>query len=144
MKKRFYVYESWREQMELLNVEEKATMLMNLFRFQNNEEIVLDTPMLKMCWASMKFLLEKDQIAYTAAVERGKKAGKSNKKTNGTITAPLQPHITPLRNHVDNVNVNVNDDVNDDGNGDGDGDDSWEMIQTMKLVEMKKAYYEES
>ena len=150
MKKRFYVYESWREQMELLNVDEKATMLMNLFRFQNNEEIVLDTPMLKMCWASMKFLLEKDQIAYTAAVERGKKAGKSNKKTNDTITAPLQPHITPLRNRVDNDNDNVNDNVNvndnDDGNGDGngDGDDSWEMIQTMKLVEMKKAYYEES
>ena len=53
MKKRFYVYNSWREQMELLSVEEKSTMLMNLFRYQNDEEVVLDTPMLKMCWASM-------------------------------------------------------------------------------------------
>lgn len=141
MKKRFYVYNSWREQMELLSVEEQATMLMNLFRFQNDEEVVLDTPMLKMCWTSMKFLLDKDTASYNASVERGKNAGKSNKKTNDTVTVPLQHHMTPLRNRVDNVNVNdnVNDNVNvnEDGNGDGDGDDSWEMLQMMKWDEMK-------
>ena len=110
MKKRFYVYYSWKEQMELLSTEEKATMLMNLFRFQEGEEPTLDTPMLKMCWASMKFLLEKDTEAYNNSVERGRNAGTLNRKApHGTVTVQYDA----VQNHLDNVNDNVND--NDNG-----------------------------
>lgn len=112
MKKRFYVYYSWKEQMELLSTEEKATMLMNLFRFQEGEEPILDTPMLKMCWASMKFLLEKDTAEYNNKVERGRKAGQSNNKAPyGTVTVLYDTE----QNRLDNVNDNVNDNDNVDG-----------------------------
>ncbi len=143
MKKRFYVYNSWREQMELLSVEEKATMLMNLFAYQNDEEVVLDTPMLKMCWTSMKFLLEKDANTYQQKVDNMKKIGKRNNKTsndivtinNDTVTTTNDTIQSRLDNDNDNDNVNVN--VNEDGNGNGNGDDSWEMLQMMKWDEMK-------
>ncbi len=85
----------------------------------------------------MKFLLDKDTASYNASVERGKKAGKSNKKPNDTVTVPLQPHMTPLRNRVDNVNDNANVNDNDNEDGNGNGDDSWEMLQMMKWDEMK-------
>ena len=134
MKKRFYVYNSWREQMELLSTEEKATMLMNLFAYQNDEEIVLDTPMLKMCWASMKFLLEKDAITYQQKVDNMKKIGKrNNKASNDNVTTPND--IVTIKNDVVNnrldndnvnVNVNVNDDEDDKVNDDGkDKDKEW-------------------
>ena len=108
MKKRFYVYYSWKEQMELLSTEEKATMLMNLFRFQENEEPILNTPMLKMCWASMKFLLEKDAITYQQKVDNMAKIGKRNNKvSNDTATISNDT----IRYRLDNVNDNVNDNV---------------------------------
>ena len=106
MKKRFYVYYSWKEQMELLSTEEKATMLMNLFSFQENKEPILDTPMLKMCWASMKFLLEKDTIAYNNQVERGRNAGQlNNKAPHGAVQNNTAPYNT-IQSNVDNDNVN--------------------------------------
>tara|TARA_R110000824_G_scaffold184343_4_gene365315 strand:- start:1546 stop:2040 length:495 start_codon:yes stop_codon:yes gene_type:complete len=146
MKKRFYVYASWEEQMELLSVDEKATMLMNLFKFQKDEEPILDTPLLKMCWASMKFLLEKDTKSYNAAVERGKTAGKSNKRLNSTITTPNDTVTVPLRHHKaiydgvhnrfgnDNDNDNDNVNVKVKGKVNGDGDDKWEM----KMLELER------
>ena len=109
MKKRFYVYYSWKEQMELLSTEEKATMLMNLFSFQENKEPILDTPMLKMCWASMKFLLEKDTIEYNNKVERGRNAGQLNHKVpHGAVAV----RYDTVQSNVDNDNVNVNVNVN--------------------------------
>lgn len=135
MKKRFYVYASWEEQMELLSVDEKATMLMNLFNYQKNEEPILDTPMLKMCWASMKFLLEKDTKAYDASVERGRQAGKQNNKTPHTTTQPHTAPFNAVSTHVDNDNVNVNE--NGNGNGNGNGNKNWETLQMLKWDEMR-------
>ena len=110
--------------MELLSTEEKATMLMNLFRFQENEEPILDTPMLKMCWASMKFLLEKDAVEYNNKVDRGRNAGQSNNKVPyGTVTVQYDT----VQNNIDNVNDNVNDNV--DVNEDGDGSDWMTMFR---------------
>jgi hypothetical protein len=128
MKNRFYVYASWEEQMSLLSTEEQATMLMNLFRYQKGEELVLNTPMLKMCWASMTFLLEKDNQAYRDSVERGKHAAAKKKQNQQTEPAPHDTATAPndtntalngtARHRIDNDNDNVNDnvDVNENGN----------------------------
>jgi len=131
MKKRFYVYNSWKEQMELLSVEEKATMLMNLFAYQNDEEVVLDTPMLKMCWAGMTFLLEKDAKTYQQKVDNMKKIGKRNNKASNDTVTESNDNVKTLNDTVtinndtvqprldnDNVNVNVNENVNVDDDGD--------------------------
>ncbi len=121
MKKRFYIYNSWEEQMKLLSTEEQATMLLNLFRFQNGEEVVLDTPMLKMCWASMKFLLEKDATTYQQKVDNMKKIGQRNKQSNDTVTTSNDTVRPRLDNDNDNDNANVNENENEKGNEKGNG-----------------------
>jgi len=123
IKKRFYVYGSWEEQFEILTTEEKATMLMNLFKYSRGDEPTLDTTGLKLVWAGMKFLLEQDDTKYQAAVQRAK-----NTKPQKQLMAPQTQIVEPqkqlmapqieLLNHTDNdnVNVNVNDNVNEKEN----------------------------
>jgi len=114
IKKRFYVYGSWEEQFEILTTEEKATMLMNLFKYSRGIEPTLDTTGLKLVWAGMKFLLEQDDTKYQAAVQRAK-----NTKPQKTSMEPQKQLMAPqinLLNHTDNDNVNVNDNVNDNEN----------------------------
>jgi hypothetical protein len=106
MKKRFYVYQSWEEQMELLSTEEKATMLMNLFKYQRGEEPILDTTGLKLVWAGMKFLLEKDDAEYQNAVQRGKNA--VLKRQSAVPQTNIVEPQTTLRHRIDNVNDNAN------------------------------------
>ena len=130
-KKRFYIYNSWRKQMELLSPEEQGTILMNLFRYQNGEEIVLTTPMLKMCWTSMEFLLDKDAEMYQKKSDNMKKIGKRNrqklndtvKTNNDTVTTSNDTVTTPLEIIRDRF-VNDNDNDNDDDNGNGNGGDT--------------------
>lgn len=136
MKKRFYVYSSWREQMELLSTEEKATMLMNLFRYQNDEEVVLNTSGLKLVWAGIKFLLEKDDTEYQKSVQRAQNAAQAKKLPEPVITKPEPVILKPepeidYRNRRDNDNVNVNDNDNDNGeeNGDDNGDEKIAMVK---------------
>jgi hypothetical protein len=125
MKKRFYVYSSWEEQFEILTTEEKATMLMNLFKYAKGEEPILDTTGLKLVWAGMKYLLEQDDTKYQAAVQRAK-----NTKLQKQVMEPQIQSMEPqtqimepqnnLLNHTDNVNVNVNVNVNDNDNVNND------------------------
>ena len=139
MKKRFYLYSSWEEQFEMLSTEEKATMLMNLFKHAKNEEPVLNTTGLKLVWAGMKYLLESDDIKYQAAVQRAK-----NTKPQPLVMEPQKQPMVPqplsmepqkqpmepqssLRHYTDNVNVNDNVDVN--GNGKGNVDDITESLR---------------
>lgn len=113
-KKRFYVYGSWEEQFEILTTEEKATMLMNLFKYQRGIEPTLDTTGLKLVWAGMKFLLEQDDTKYQAAVSRAQKSAQAKKLPEPVNTKP-EP-VNNSRFHIDNVNVNVNDNVNEKEN----------------------------
>lgn len=126
-KKRFYVYASWEEQFELLTTEEKATMLMNLFKYAKGEEPTLDTTGLKLVWAGMKFLLEKDNTEYQKSVQRAQNAAAAKKISVQVPTSPepVKEELEPVKNNLnrvdnDNVNVNVNDNVNDNGDGNGD------------------------
>ena len=127
MKKRFYIYASWEEQFELLSTEEQSTMLMNLFKYQRGEEPILNTAGLKLVWAGMKFLLEKDGTEYENAVQRGKHA--ALKRQMAAPQSKIAEPKTNSRHRIDNVNVNDN--VNDNGNGDGNGDS--EMGETTSL-----------
>lgn len=132
-KKRFYVYASWEESMDLLSVEEKATMLMNLFKYQKGEEPILDTTGLKMIWASIKFLLEKDNQTYMTKVETAQENSQSRKAIKDDMVSKLNDMVdkTTISYHMvpshtissDNVNVNVN--VNGDDNG---GDNERELL----------------
>ena len=93
--------------MELLSTEEKATMLMNLFKYNEGAEPILNTSGLKLVWAGMRFLLEKDSAKYEAAVQRGKNAASKRQ-----LTAPQSKSLTPqidLLHGIDNDNVNDND-----------------------------------
>ena len=116
--------------MELLSPEEQGTILMNLFRYQNGEEIVLTTPMLKMCWTSMEFLLDKDAEMYLKKSANMKEIGKRNrqklndtvttphdtvKTDNDTVTTPLEAIRDRFVNDNDNDNDNVNDNVDENG-----------------------------
>jgi hypothetical protein len=90
IKKRFYVYGSWEEQFEILTTEEKATMLMNLFKYSRGFEPTLDTTGLKLVWAGMKFLLEQDDTKYQAAVQRAK-----NTKPQKQLMEPQKQLMAP-------------------------------------------------
>ena len=137
--------------MQLLSPEEQGTILMNLFRFQNNEEIILNTPMVKMCWASMEFLLEKDAEMYKKKSANMRAIGKQNKTTpHDIVTAPhdtaktdndtaktdndtatINNDTTRYRfdNDNDNDNVNVNDNMNGNrGDTRVDTDDTFDNL----------------
>ena len=114
IKKRFYVYGSWEEQFEILTTEEKATMLMNLFKYSRGIEPTLDTTGLKLVWAGMKFLLEQDDTKYQEAVSRAQKSAQAKKLLEPVNTKPEPVNILWPRIDNDNVNVNVNE--NENGN----------------------------
>jgi len=114
IKKRFYVYGSWEEQFEILTTEEKATMLMNLFKYSRGIEPTLDTTGLKLVWAGMKFLLEQDDTKYQAAVSRAQKSAQAKKLPEPVNTKPEPVNI--LWPRIDNDNVNVNENVNENEN----------------------------
>tara|TARA_R110000796_G_scaffold221501_1_gene337644 strand:+ start:266 stop:745 length:480 start_codon:yes stop_codon:yes gene_type:complete len=115
-KKRFYIYNSWKEAMELLSTEEKAIMLMNLFKYNEGAEPILNTSGLKLVWAGMRFLLEKDSAKYKAAVQRGKNAA-SKRQLTAPQSKSLAPQIDLLHDiDNDNVNDNDNDKVNENDN----------------------------
>ena len=132
-KKRFYVYASWEEQFELLTTEEKATMLMNLFKYAKGEEPILDTTGLKLVWAGMKFLLEKDNTEYQKSVQRAQNAASAKKISVQVPTSPepVKQKPEPVLNRF--VNVNVNDNDNDNDNGDVKGNDNGDVKGNVKF-----------
>jgi hypothetical protein len=155
MKKRFFIYNSWQPTIELLTTEEKAEMLMNFFRYQNNQPLILNTSGLKMAWASFQYLLDKDSVNYetkrtTMAENRAKRnitdsdvsTNNSSVNTNSSTnkinvsTSDLNVNTNALSDNVNvNVNVNVNDNVNgDDGDNENGNDwvsDEFEIIKQL-------------
>jgi len=114
---------------EILTIEEQATMMMNLFKYQMGEEIDLNTSGLKICWNAMKFLLEKDTQNYKNKVDTMNKNSESNSKLNnkkhnieklitdiGKPITDTEKILSNIELTDDNDNVNVNDNVNDNGN----------------------------
>jgi len=145
-KKRFYVYASWEEQFELLTTEEKATMLMNLFKYAKGEEPILDTTGLKLVWAGMKFLLEKDNTEYQKSVQRAQKAAQAKKLA---VQVPPSPEPVKLKPEPVKIHLNqiVNDNVNDNDNENGNGDDNdWMMMfeqgETPKTLLKKYPFHQ--
>jgi hypothetical protein len=131
-KKRFYVYGSWEEQFEILTTEEKATMLMNLFKYSRGIEPILDTTGLKLVWAGMKFLLEQDDTKYQAAVQRAK-----NTKPQKQLMEPQKQLMAPqieLLNHTDNDNVNDNVNVNEDENEEANANETMRDSKTSDNI----------
>jgi len=118
-KKSFIVYQSWREPFDLLTEKEKAQFITNLFKFNNDEEITLDTPMLKMFWTSIEYNLSENDKRYQTSKTNGAKGG-APKGNKNAIKQPNQPNSTEIQpkqlsveqNNL-NDNVNVNDNVND-------------------------------
>tara|TARA_R110000824_G_scaffold373920_1_gene564367 strand:+ start:22 stop:480 length:459 start_codon:yes stop_codon:yes gene_type:complete len=139
-KKRFYVYNSWEKAISMLSTEEKAEMLMNLFKYGKGEEPTLNTSGLKLVWAGMEFLLDKDSTKYQEAVTRGKNAALKRQSAvpQKITTAPTINLRHGIDNDNVNDNVNVNDNGNDNGNGDGDGGGTMEMSSTWEQDKMNQ------
>tara|TARA_R110000764_G_scaffold39555_4_gene88467 strand:+ start:844 stop:1323 length:480 start_codon:yes stop_codon:yes gene_type:complete len=123
-KKRFYIYNSWKDAIELLSTEEQGTMLMNLFKYSEGMEPTLNTSGLKLVWASMRYLLERDSAKYEEAVQRGKNAA-SKRQAAVPQSKAAAPQIDLLHG-IDNDNVNVNDNGNENG-----GDTRVETVGTF-------------
>ena len=139
-KKRFYIYNSWKDAIELLSTEEQGTMLMNLFKHSEGMEPTLDTSGLKLVWAGMKFLLEQDNAKYQEAVQRGKNAASKRQLTapQSKLTAPHDIVTAPqidLLHRIDNDNVNDNVNANDNRNGNG-GDTRVKTVETFKTLDI--------
>ena len=114
-KKSFIVYQSWREAFDLLNKMEKAQFIENLFKYNNNEEIILDTPMLTMFWKSIEFNLAENDKRWLTSKENGSKGG-APKGNKNALKQPNQPNSTekqPIENGLNENNLNVNVNVND-------------------------------
>tara|TARA_R110000787_G_scaffold143457_1_gene257075 strand:- start:119 stop:544 length:426 start_codon:yes stop_codon:yes gene_type:complete len=135
MKKRFYIYSSWEKAISMLSTEEKAEMLMNLFKYGNNEEPILNTSGLKFVWAGMEFLLDKDSTKYQEAVSRGKNAARKRQTPVPQKLSIVPPNTE--RHDIDNDNDNVN--VNDNDNENGNGDD-WETRKMLEMGRMADEY----
>lgn len=155
-KKSFIVYQSWRAAFELLNENEKATFITNLFKFNNNEEIVLDTPMLNMFWKSIEYNLYENDKRYKTSVENGSKGG-APKGNQNAKKQPNQPNSTQKQpnqlsveqnnlndNDNDNVNDNVKEKVKDKEKEDVKQNDKQVNIADKHLTNLSKLYYDES
>ena len=132
-KKRFFIYNSWQPTIELLTTEEKAEMLINFFRYQNNQPLVLNTSGLKIAWASFQYLLDKDSTNYSAkkdimATNRAKRVVSTTdsdvniNEINASTTTSINDLNASTNALSDNVNVNVKVNDNDNVNGNGDAD----------------------
>ena len=138
-KKRFYIYASWEEMFDILSAEEKATMLMNLFKYQKGDEPVLNTSGLKIAWNGMKYLLEKDNENYQKKLNTMKDNAKANPKLGnklpdiGSILPDIRSSIPDIRWLSDNDNDNDNDNVN--------GNDRWKMVNGRRVYD--KRYVDE-
>jgi len=124
-KKSFIVYKSWRTAFELLTDSEKSQFMLNLFKFHNDEEIILDTPMLEMFWKSIEYNLYDNDRRYQTSKENGAKGG----APKGNKNASKQPKTTeeqPKQSLVEQnkLNVNVNDNVNHNVNNNGKVNDN--------------------
>lgn len=97
-KKSFIVYQSWRPAFELLTEKEKAQFITNLFRFNNDEEIVIDSPMLEMFWKSIEYNLSENDRRWLTSKENGAKGGaplgnkNAKKQPNQPKTTEEQPN----------------------------------------------------
>ena len=118
-KKSFIVYQSWREPFELLTESEKSQFISNLFKFNEGEEIILDTPMLKMFWTSIEYNLTENDKRYKTSVENGSKGGAPKGNKNAS-KQPKQPNSTEEQpNQLSVEQNNLNDNVNDNDNVNG-------------------------
>jgi hypothetical protein len=118
-KQSWIFYQSWEESVNLLSLEERGQLLTNLINYHNGEEIVLDTPMLKMFWSSIQFNLDRNAKRYKAQCENGGKGGRPKtqlKPNNNPIETQSKPNHNLNDNDNDNDNDNVNDNRNDDDN----------------------------
>ena len=135
-KKSFIVYQSWREPFELLTESEKSQFISNLFKFNEGEEIILDTPMLKMFWTSIEYNLTENDKRYKTSVENGSKGGAPKGNKNAS-KQPKQPNSTEeqpnqLSVEQNNLNDNVND--NDNVNGNVNEDDNVDIMITDNMM----------
>jgi hypothetical protein len=73
IRKSFLVHTSWENSIKLLSVEEKATLLMNLFKYHNDEQLLEMSDMLKIFWTSIEWDLENNMRKYDAKLERALK-----------------------------------------------------------------------
>ena len=125
-KKSFIVYQSWRQPFDLLTEKEKAQFITNLFKFNNDEEIILDTPMLKMFWTSIEYNLSENDKRYTTSKINGALGGapKGNKNAKKQPNQPNSTEIQPNQLRVEQNNLNANDNANDNANVNDNANDN--------------------
>lgn len=98
----FTIFKSWKESYDLLTDVEKIQFMDNLFRWHNDEEIILNTPLLKMFWTSIEFSLENNINKVIVKSENGSKGGAKE----GNKNASKQPNSS--ENNLNQTNTSEN------------------------------------
>ena len=121
-KKGFLLYPNYKEQIDLLSVEEKAELLDAIFDYQNGIEVGELSGITRMAFSFIKSQFDRDNEAWENTKQARSEAGKKGGAPKGNSNAKKQPKQAkgcfvneeqPKQpKQAVNVNVNVNDNVN--------------------------------
>ena len=115
----FVLYTEYMEQIELLSMEQRGTLLTAIFAYVSDTELPDMDGITKMAFAFIKSRIDKDTEKYAKTIEKRKEAGKlgGRPKANGSSEkqekAKKANGFSEKQNNpvYDNDNVNVNDHV---------------------------------
>lgn len=121
-KRSFILYCDFKEQLDLLDYEEKGRLIEAIFDHECGEPIKDLPPMVKMAFASIRPHLLRNAKEWETSRKKRSEAGKKSGEVRRNKKAMLnnaEQCLTMFNNAEHNVNVNDNDNVNVNENGNG-------------------------
>jgi hypothetical protein len=112
-KKTILIYQNWERSYDMLDTNEQAQFVKNLFLWNRGEQPILNSPGLAMMWSVIEPLLENNVQKYEDKIERmnNARANKYLASTNQVFNKNLSS--TSSDNDNDNVKDKDNDNVKD-------------------------------
>lgn len=119
MRDSFVMYTSYREQIEMLTLEQRGVLLTAILAYESDAELPKMDAVVGMAFAFIKCRLDADNVKWEEAVAQRRRAGRASaeaRKRKATVVEPVERKVTPVdsvereaTNSTDNVYVSVND-----------------------------------
>lgn len=119
MRDSFVMYTSYREQIEMLTLEQRGVLLTAILAYESDAELPKMDAVVGMAFAFIKSRLDADNVKWEEAVAQRRRAGRASaeaRKRKATVVEPVERKVTPVdsvereaTNSTDNVYVSVND-----------------------------------
>ena len=119
MRDSFVMYTSYREQIEMLTLEQRGVLLTAILAYESDAELPKMDAVVGMAFAFIKSRLDADNVKWEEAVAQRRRAGRASaeaRKRKATVVEPVERKVTPVDSvereatkSTDNVYVSVND-----------------------------------